>query len=77
MSDDQNQLNFPLLLNLLSKLNLELKLFIKIFFSLNLISPSLRSGYVKYVESELETSPKPIKVEQVNHGAQCLCSVSN
>jgi PAS domain-containing protein len=31
-----------------------------------LIDPSLRSEYVKYVEVESETNPKPIKAEQVN-----------
>jgi PAS domain-containing protein len=32
-----------------------------------LVDPSLRSEYIKYVESESRTNPKPIQAEQVNH----------
>jgi PAS domain-containing protein len=49
---------------------------IKFSIVAQLIDPSLRSQYVKYVESELETSPKPIKVEQVNHVSSSLSKTS-
>lgn len=41
-----------------------------------LIDPSLRSDYIKYINNESETGPKPIKAEQVNHGAQLSSSIS-
>jgi len=39
---------------------------IKFSIVAQLIDPSLRNEYIKYVESESEANPKPIKAEQVN-----------
>jgi PAS domain-containing protein len=41
-----------------------------------LIDPSLLTDYVKYVELESATNPKPIKAEQVNHVSSSISQTS-
>jgi PAS domain-containing protein len=49
---------------------------IKFHLVAQLIDPSLRSEYIKYVEMESETNPKTIKAEQVNHVSSSIPKTS-
>ncbi|CAF0882523.1 unnamed protein product [Adineta steineri] len=49
---------------------------IKFSFVAQLIDPSLRSEYVKYIQTESITDSDSIKAEQVNPGAQLPASIS-
>jgi hypothetical protein len=49
---------------------------IKFHLVAQLIDPSLRSDYMKYVESESGTNPKLIKPEQVNHVPSSISKAS-
>jgi hypothetical protein len=49
---------------------------IKFHLVAQLIDPSLRNEYIKYVEMESETNPKTIKAEQVNHVSSSIPKTS-